>query len=167
MLDAAGGGAEEQITDPPVAVRAHGDEITTFLFDPFDDFGRGIAEGEVGFGIDAGRDKFLADFFQIGCVFLDLGAHGIAAVGAGGPTVGNVEQDHAARAEPGEGLDVFDDRPVGGRAVEREENGLVHAAFLLADNHVPRRFQRFGQAIEIHCRDKDRTAPARNQQKPA
>ena len=69
----------------------------------------------------------VADFSQVGGVFGDFGADGVGAVGAGGPSVGDVEQHQAAVGELRELFDVFDDGAVGGRAVERDEDCVVHA----------------------------------------
>src|ERR1700722_4810614 len=102
-----------------MAVSAHGYQVTLFFLDPFDDLVGGISVGQFCFGGDSSDLKFLADFFQISCVFGDLGTNGVGAVGAGGPSIGNVKEDQAALRELGQLFDVLDDGAVGGSAVER------------------------------------------------
>ena len=63
VLDSGGGGAEEDVGEEAVAVGAHGDEVASFLFDPFDDFVGGFAVGEFGFGGDAGGLEFCRGLF--------------------------------------------------------------------------------------------------------
>ena len=58
MLDAAGSGAEKDISDDAVSVRAHGDEVAAFLFDPLDDFLGGFSVGEFRADGDSGGFKF-------------------------------------------------------------------------------------------------------------
>ena len=120
MLHAAGGGAEKQIGEEAMAVGAHGDQVASFLLHPLDDFVGGVAVGQFRLGWECRAAlKFGADILQIGGVFGDFWADGIRAVGSGGPSVGDVQQDQAAVRQLGELLDVLDDRAVGGRAVQR------------------------------------------------
>ena len=42
------------------------------------------------------------------------------------PTVRHVKQNHPARPESGERLDVFDHRTIGASAVQRQQNGFIH-----------------------------------------
>ena len=110
-----------------MAVGAHGDQVAAFFFDPFDDLVGGVAVGEFGVGGDAGGLKFGADFFKVGGILGDFAAHGVGAVGTGGPSVGDVEEDETALRQLGEIFDVLDDGAVGGGAVEGYEDGFIHS----------------------------------------
>jgi hypothetical protein len=99
---------------------AHGDKIAAFLFNPFHDFGGGVAKGEFGLRGNVSGLKFLANFLQVGGVIGDFGTHGVGAVGSGGPSVRDVEQHEAAVRDFRELFDVFDDRAVGWGAVQRD-----------------------------------------------
>ena len=113
MLDAGGGGAQEKIAQKAVTVGAHGDEVASFVLDPLDDLVGGLAVGKFGVGRDGFGLEFGLDFLQVSGVFDDFAADGVGTIGAGGPSVGDVEKDHAAVSEFREVLYVLDDGPVG------------------------------------------------------
>ena len=110
---------------------------------------------------DPGRLKFLAHLFQIGRVFGNLGTDRVRSVRSSRPSVGHVQQDHAAVRQLGQLLDVLDDRPVCRSPVQRHENGFVHRFPSAAADHLPRRFQRIRQTIDVHGGDQDSTDPSR------
>ena len=107
-------------------VSAHGHQVASFLFDPFDDLVGGFSVGQFGFGGNAGGLELFSDLAQIGGVFGNFGTDRVGAVGSGGPSVGDVKQDQAAVGEFGELLDVLDDGAVGRGAVQGYEDGFVH-----------------------------------------
>ena len=135
MTDFGGGGAEEEVGEEAVTVGAHGDEVAVFFFDPFDDLVGGVAVGEFGVGRDAGGLEFGADCFEVGSIFGDFAADGVGAVGAGGPTVGDMEENETALSKFREIFYVLDDGAVGGSAVEGYEDGVVHIFF--TNHRVP------------------------------
>ena len=139
-----------------------------FLLNPFDDFARGLAIGKFGLSRNSGRLEFGANFFEVLGVFGNFGAHGVLAVGSGGPAIRDVQQNETAMREFGEVFDMLDDGAIGRRAVQSDENGVVHGDFafirrLSANNHLPRRFDGVGQAVNIHGGDQDSTGPSGNQ----
>jgi hypothetical protein len=107
-------------------VRTHRYQIATLLFDPLDDFFDRLAIGELGFYGNAQRLKLCADFLQVRRVFSDLRADRIPAIGPGSPSIGHVQQYQSAVGEFCQLFDVLDNRAIGGRAVQRQENGVVH-----------------------------------------
>lgn len=120
MLDPGGSGTQEEVAEEAVAVSAHGDEVTTFVFDPLDDLVGGFSVGQFGIGGDVGGLQFGLNFVEVGGVVDDLLTDGVGTIGSGGPSVGNVEQDKAAVGEPGELFHVFDNGAVGWGAIERD-----------------------------------------------
>src|SRR3984893_17441137 len=96
VLDAGGGSAQKQIGKEAVPVGAHGYQIAAFLLDPFDDFLHWITVGQLRLGGNAEGLELFPDVVQIGCVFGDLAADRIRAIGSGGPSVGDVEQHQPA-----------------------------------------------------------------------
>jgi hypothetical protein len=66
VLDAVGGDAQEEVGQEAVAVGAHGDQVAAAFADPADDFGGGVAVGQLGLGGDAQGLEFDADGFQVG-----------------------------------------------------------------------------------------------------
>src|ERR1700704_6409265 len=96
VLDAGGGSAEKQIGKEAVPVGAHSDQVATFLLDPFDDFLNRITVRQLRLGGNAGGLELFPDVLQIGCIFGDLAADRIRAIGSGGPSVGDVEQHQPA-----------------------------------------------------------------------
>src|SRR6267378_4958796 len=98
-------------------MRAHGYEVASLFFDPFDDLVGGFSVGKFGFGGNAGGLEFFSNHAQVGGVFGDFGTDGVGSVGSGGPSVGDVKEHQAAVGEFSELLDVFDDGAVGQGAV--------------------------------------------------
>ncbi len=96
VLDAGGGSPEKQIGKEAVPVGAHGYQVAAFLLDPFDDFLNRITVRQLRLGGNAGGLELFPDVFQLGCVFGDLSADRIRAIGSGGPSVGDVEQHQPA-----------------------------------------------------------------------
>ena len=181
VLDAGGGGAEEDVSDEAVSVGAHRHQVAALLLDPLDDLGGSVAVSQFGLGGNAGGLKLVLHLLQVREVGGDLGTDGVGPIGARGPSVGHVQQDDAAVHELGQLLDVLDDRPVGGRAVQRHENGVIHGVGSFrakgscrigasSPDDRPRQacFQRVGQAVDVHGGDQDSAAaPAGDQQEPA
>src|SRR5215475_3937276 len=109
-----------------MAVRAHSYKIAAFVFDPFDDFARGIAVRHLSFGGDTVSLKLGTDFSQIRGILEYFAAHRVRTVGAGGPTVRNVQNYDPAAGELSQRLHVLDNRAVSRRAIERNQNGFIH-----------------------------------------
>ena len=85
-----------------------------------------VAIGQFGLGRNAGGLKLRPHSLQIRGVFRDFRADRVRAIGPGRPSVGHVQQHQTAVRQLGQLLNVFDDRPVGRRAVQRHQNGVVH-----------------------------------------
>jgi hypothetical protein len=119
-LDLVRGGTKEEIRKKAMAVSAHGYEVAAFIFDPFNDLVGGFAVSKFGVRWDVLGLQFGLDFVEIGSVFDDFAADGIGTVGAGGPSVGDVEQNQTAVGEFGQSFDVFDDGPVAWGAIESD-----------------------------------------------
>src|SRR6185312_437357 len=128
VLHAVGGRPQKHVGQKAVSVSAHGDQIASFLLDPFNDLVGGFAESQFRIRGNSLFLEFLPHFLQVGGVFHNFAADLIASVCPGGPSVGDVQQYQTAVRQLGEILDVLDDRPVGGRAVQRHKNGFVHNA---------------------------------------
>jgi len=65
-------------------------------------------------------------------------ARRVFAVILGQRSGGHMKQNDAALHRLGQRFDVFDNRPVSCRAVQRHENGFIHAcAFPAARHHPP------------------------------
>ena len=109
VLDSAGGGAQEEISEEAVAVSAHGHKVAAFVLDPFYDLIGGFAIGEFGVGGDVRGLHLCLNLVEIGGVFNDFAAYSVRAIGSRGPSVGDVEQDEAAMRQFGKVLDMFDD----------------------------------------------------------
>src|SRR5208283_2712210 len=148
---------EEDVLDEAVSVGAHGDQVAALLLHPLDDLGGSVAVSQLGLGGNAGRMELGLHALQVGEVGGDLGTDGVGPVGARGPSVGHVQQDEAAVRQDGQLLYVLDDGPVGRGAVKRDQNGVIHCGIsvwrLSTRNHVPCRFQRVGQAVDVHGGD--------------
>jgi len=105
---------------------AHGDEVTTFVLDPSNNLVGGLAVGEFGVGRNVGGLKLGLDLAKVGGVVDDFLTDSVRAIGSGGPSIGDMEQDQAAVSELGELLYVFDDGAVGCGAIERNQDFVVH-----------------------------------------
>src|SRR5208337_5449083 len=90
VLDAVGGGAAEDVSEKPVAVSAHGDEVATLLPHPFNDFVGRLAVSQFRVGGDAGIGEFGPHLDQVSRVFGDFGTDRVRSKGSRGPTVGDM-----------------------------------------------------------------------------
>ena len=68
MLDPASGGAEKHIGKESMAMRAHCDQVATFLLNPFDDLGRRFAVRQFSLGRNPLGLKLCPNLLQIGRV---------------------------------------------------------------------------------------------------
>src|SRR6266436_1198351 len=119
-------------------MRAHGHQVAALLPHPLDNFVHRFAIGQLGFGGNAAVLKLRSDLFQIGGVFGDFGTDRVRAVSSGSPSIGYVQQYQTAACQQRELLDVLDDRAVGGSAIQRHQNGLVHWLFRFSfSRHYP------------------------------
>jgi len=109
-----------------MSVSTHGNEITALIFDPLDDLICGLTIGKLGIRWNIFGLHLDLDFVEVGSVFDDFPADCIRAVGAGGPSVGNMEKNDAAVSEFGQMLDVFNDGAIAGGAVECDQDFVVH-----------------------------------------
>jgi hypothetical protein len=184
MANPSGRRPEEEVGEESVPVSAHGNQVTAFLFNPFDDLVRGLAVRQFGLCGNSGGLKLRPNFLQIGGIFGDLRTHSIRPVGSGGPSVGDMKQNEAAVRQLRKLFYVLDDGPVTRSAVQRHQNGVIHSfrfsrpvgelskylvppQALPASNNLPRRFQRIRQPIHVHGGDQNSTGPTCDQQKPA
>ena len=127
MLDAAGGGAEEEIAEEAMTMSAHGDEVATLLLHPFNDFGYRISIGQLHIHRNALGLELRRYVLQIRFVVSDLTAYSIRAILPGGPPIGNVKEHDATVGQFGQAFHVPDDRAVGRSAIESDEDGFIHA----------------------------------------
>jgi len=94
MLHAAGSCSQKDIGEESMPMGAHCHEVATFLFHPFYYLSHRIAIGQLRNGADFGRFKFAPDFFQVSCVLRNFGTDSVRTVRAGGPTIGDVQQNN-------------------------------------------------------------------------
>ena len=122
MLNSTGRGTEKQIGEKAVAVRTHCDEIAAFLFDPVDDFLDWIAICQFRLGGDTRGLKLCSNLLQVCSVLGDFRTDRIGTIGSSSPSIGHIKQHYTAAREFRELFDVFNNRPVSRRAVQRHEN---------------------------------------------
>src|SRR6185437_15571844 len=65
MLNAIGGGPEEQVGKKAVAMSAHGDQVAALLLHPFHDLPAGVSETKFGTRRNVGLLKLRLNFLQI------------------------------------------------------------------------------------------------------
>src|SRR5215472_12034322 len=126
VLDSIGGGSEEDVFDEAMPVGAHGDQVTSFFLHPFDDLGGRVAIGKFGMRRDSRGFKLGSHFVEISQVFRYLRTHGVGAIRPCRPSIGNVQQHQAAVHAGSQLFYVLDDRAIGRRSIERDQNGVIH-----------------------------------------
>ena len=118
---------------------AHGHKVATFLFNPFDDFVRGFAVGQLSFGRNSCRIEFFTHPSKIGSILGDLRTDRIRPIRSRSPSIGHMKQHQAAMRQFGERLHMFDDGAIACRAVQRHQDRLVHMFSVVAPDrfYVP------------------------------
>ena len=109
-----------------MAVGAHRHQIAAAFTHPPDDLGDGIAEREHGFRRNPCSLEFAPHRREIGAILGDFRADGVRAVGPRGPAISNVQHHDTPTRQFRERLDVLEDRAIRQRAVDRDENRLIH-----------------------------------------
>ena len=133
VLDAGCGSAQEKIAQKAVAVGAHRDQIAAFIFDPLDDLVRGLSIGEFRIGGNISVLQLRLNVAEIGGVVDNFLTDGVRAIGSGGPSIRDMQQDQAAVRELRQLLYVFNDGAVGWGAIESHKDFVVHG-FLFGSN---------------------------------
>jgi hypothetical protein len=126
--------AAQHVAQAPVAMRGHGDEVGAGLLGHPDDLGGRVAHRQPGLDLQPPRRELVAQPLQVGAILshlLGLPQLELVVV-ARGPPVGDVDNDELAAGQLRQTLHVIDDRPVGGRVLDWDEDPLVHLPSLRA-----------------------------------
>ena len=122
--------AEHQVTEQPMAVGSHGDEITLLAFRGLEDFTRRIAQGQVGRNHQAGGpevDGGLLEVLAVGFHFFGLGKFELIEI-PGHPTVRHVDEEQLGMEQLGELLDVREQAGVRLAVFEGDKDFSIHDA---------------------------------------
>jgi len=132
VLDPAGRGTVQQITDNSMSVRSHGEQVAPAFLDPSHDFFHWFTVGKLASCWDAHCFQLRAHIVEVGPTFLDLFAPSIGPAPLSGNAGRNVQEHHAAVHDLREPLHMLDYGSIRGRVVQGQENGVVHGRFSTA-----------------------------------
>jgi imidazolonepropionase-like amidohydrolase len=128
VTDLVGSRAEQDVLDEAVAVGRHRDQVDALFLGHLHQLGRRIAHRQTGIDGQPTRFELTAQSIQVVAVdfhFLGFAQLELVEVPRR-PTVGHMHEQQRGTGQPGEIGDVSENRLVGGRVLDRDEDAAVH-----------------------------------------